>query len=220
MRVVGGAGKGAEVEESAGSGAQPRWGPGPTPRRGAREAEPPNCQETNLKCFMNKLCHEMRQLDEQFVHLLVSLPGFRRQQYVVDDSVRLCVQLLYDWILHSRFQRNNYRKYYFTISKLFKHWKSWSCILYAMVHRSVLQWTKWEGTVVAVHFSNEERRRERTFVAVLHFHFMTLHSTDAKVNFSGKSTRFRSNVEPIETARLFPLPNTYRSSLAHATGDG
>ena len=33
-------------------------------------------------------------------------------------------------------------------------------------------------------------RRERTFVAVLHFHFMTLHSTDAKVNFSGKSTNF------------------------------
>ena len=48
--------------------------------------------------------------------------------------------------------------------------------------------------------------RERTFVALLHFHFMTLHSTDARVNFSGKSTRFHSNVEPIETARLFPLP--------------
>ena len=42
-------------------------------------------------------------------------------------------------------------------------------------------------------------RRERTFVAVLYFHFMTLHSTDAEVNFSGQSTRFRSNVEPIET---------------------
>ena len=52
--------------------------------------------ETNLKCFMNKLCHEMRQLDERFVHLLVSLPGFRRQQCVADDSVRLCVQFLYD----------------------------------------------------------------------------------------------------------------------------
>ena len=90
--------------------------------------------------------------------------------------------------------------------KLFKHWTSWSCILYAMVHRSVLQWTRWEGTVVAVHFSNEERLTERTFVAVLHFHFMTLHSTDAKVNFADKSTRFRSNVKPIETTRLFPLP--------------
>ena len=42
-------------------------------------------------------------------------------------------------------------------------------------------------------------RRERTFVAVLYFHFMTLHSTDAEVNFSGQSTWFRSNVEPIET---------------------
>ena len=30
-------------------------------------------------------------LDEQFVHLLVSLPGFRRQKFVADDSVRLCV---------------------------------------------------------------------------------------------------------------------------------
>ena len=28
-------------------------------------------------------------------------------------------------------------QYYFTISKLFKHWTSWSC-----VHRSVLQWTR------------------------------------------------------------------------------
>ena len=76
-------------------------------------------------------------------------------------------------------------------------------------------------------FSNTERRevvfctqwfigqycRERgervplsLYISVLHFHFMTLHSTVAKVNFSGKSTRFRSNVEPIETARLFPLP--------------
>ena len=67
-----------------------------------------------------------------------------------------CCQFLYNWILHSRFQRSNYQKYYFTISKLFKHCTSWSCILYAMVHRSVLQWTRWEGTVVAVHFSNDE----------------------------------------------------------------
>ena len=57
---------------------------------------PPDCHETNLKCFMNKLCHEMRQLDEQFVHLLVSLPGFCRQQCIADYSVRLCVQFLYD----------------------------------------------------------------------------------------------------------------------------
>ena len=42
-------------------------------------------------------------------------------------------------------------------------------------------------------------RKERTFVVVLYFHFMTLHSTDAEVNCSGQSTRFRSNVEPIET---------------------
>ena len=30
-------------------------------------------------------------LGEQFVHLLVSFPGFRRQQFVADDSVRLCI---------------------------------------------------------------------------------------------------------------------------------
>ena len=30
-------------------------------------------------------------LDEQFVHLFVSGPGFYRQQFVADDSVRLCV---------------------------------------------------------------------------------------------------------------------------------
>ena len=43
-----------------GSGAQPRWGPGAKPRRGVRRAEPPDCHETNLKCFINKFCHEMR----------------------------------------------------------------------------------------------------------------------------------------------------------------
>ena len=52
MRVVGGAGEGAEAEEGAGV------------RRaapvGVRGAEPPDRHETNLKCFMNKLCHEMR----------------------------------------------------------------------------------------------------------------------------------------------------------------
>ena len=66
-----------------------------------------HCHEANLKCFMNKFCHKtfffILPLDEQFVHLLVSLLGFRWQQFVVDDSVRLCVSFLYDWILHSRF---------------------------------------------------------------------------------------------------------------------
>ena len=49
-----------------------------------------------LKMFHEQLCHEIRQIDEQFVHLLVSLPGFRRQQCIADDSVRLCVQFMYD----------------------------------------------------------------------------------------------------------------------------
>ena len=88
MRVVGGAGEGVDVE-----GGTVVRGEAPA---GVRGAEAPDCHETNLKCFMNKLCHEMRQLDEQFVHLLVSLPGFRRQQCVVDDSVRLCIRFLYD----------------------------------------------------------------------------------------------------------------------------
>ena len=46
--------------EAQWSGTQPRWGPGAKPRRGARWAEPPDCHGTNLKCFMNKFCHEMR----------------------------------------------------------------------------------------------------------------------------------------------------------------
>ena len=37
---------------------------------------------------------------------------------------------------------------------------------------------------------------------------MTLHSTEAKVNFSGKSTRFRFNVEPIELDGPL-VPSTY-----------
>ena len=51
------AGRGREYRWRAarGSGAQPRRG---VPRRGG--AEPPDCHETNFKCFINKFCHEMR----------------------------------------------------------------------------------------------------------------------------------------------------------------
>ena len=56
-------------------------------------------------------------------------------------------------------------EYYFTIYKLFQHWTSWSCVPYAMVHQSVLQWTRGESVPLSLY--------ERTFVAVLHFHFMT-----------------------------------------------
>ena len=42
--VVGGTGKEVQVEGGA----------------GVRGAEPPDCHETTLKCFINKFCHEMR----------------------------------------------------------------------------------------------------------------------------------------------------------------
>ena len=96
MRVVGGTREGVVAEAGEGvRGAAPVGSRGEAPAEGPG-AEPPDCHVTNLKCFMNKLCHEIWQFDEQFVHLLVSLPGFRRQQCVADDSVRLCVQFLYD----------------------------------------------------------------------------------------------------------------------------
>ena len=79
---------GVEVEGGAGVRGAPLVG--------SRGEVPTGVHETNLKCFMNKLCHEIRQLDEQFVHLLVSWPGFCRQECVADDSTRLCVQFLYD----------------------------------------------------------------------------------------------------------------------------
>ena len=60
MQVVGGAGEEVRLEGRAGSGAQPRWSLGVKPRRGVQGAEPPDCHETNLKCFMNKFRHEMR----------------------------------------------------------------------------------------------------------------------------------------------------------------
>ena len=95
-RVVGGAGEGVDADGGAGvRGAAPVGFRGEAPAGGSGGGAP-HCHETNLKCFMNKLCHEMRQLNEQFVQLLVSLPGFRRQQCVADDSVRLCVQFLYN----------------------------------------------------------------------------------------------------------------------------
>ena len=83
MRVVGGAGEGVQMEGRVGvRGAAPVGSRGETPA-GVRGRLPPDCHETNLKCFMNQFCHEtfffILPLDEQFVHLLVSLPGFRRQ---------------------------------------------------------------------------------------------------------------------------------------------
>ena len=35
---------------------------------------------------------------------------------------------------------------------LFKHWTSWSCVPYAMVHRSVLQWTRGERVPLSLYF--------------------------------------------------------------------
>ena len=40
-------------------GAAPVGPKGDAPARDSG-AEPPDCHETNLKCFMNKFCHEMR----------------------------------------------------------------------------------------------------------------------------------------------------------------
>ena len=49
------AGRGREYRwmEARGSGAQLLWGPGAKPQRAVREAEPPECHETDLKCFIN-----------------------------------------------------------------------------------------------------------------------------------------------------------------------
>ena len=55
MRVVGGAGVGVQVERRAGVRGAAAVGP-----RGEAPTEPPDCHETNLKCLMNKFCHETR----------------------------------------------------------------------------------------------------------------------------------------------------------------
>ena len=70
------------------------------------------------------------------------------------------------------------------IKNIFKHWTSWSCVLYAMVPRPVLQWTRGERVPLSVY--------ERTFVAVRHFHFMTA--------FHRRPKR----------RRFFPFPNNHR----------
>ena len=70
------------------------------------------------------------------------------------------------------------------IKNIFKHWTSWSCVPYAMVSRSVLQWTRGKRVPLSPY--------ERTFVAVLHFHFMTA--------FHRRPKR----------RRFFPFPNNHR----------
>ena len=51
------------------------------------------------------------------------------------------------------------------------------------------QYCSERGERVSLSLYIPRTRREGTIVAVLYFHFMTLYSTDAKVNFPGKSTR-------------------------------
>ena len=58
--VMGGTGEGVQVEGGAGvRGAAPVGFRGEAPA-GGPGAEPPHCHETNLKCSINKFCHEMR----------------------------------------------------------------------------------------------------------------------------------------------------------------
>ena len=85
------------------------------------------------------------------------------------------------WHFFHRLSSTYSWEYYFTISKLFKHWTSWNCVPYAMVHRSVLQWTRGARVPLSLY--------ERTFVAVLHFHFMTA-CYDCIPQTPGKSKRF------------------------------
>ena len=54
--VVGEKGEGVQVEGGAGvRGEAPVWSRGEAPAEGGGE-----WHETNLKCFINKLCHEMK----------------------------------------------------------------------------------------------------------------------------------------------------------------
>ena len=67
------------------------------------------------------------------------------------------------------------------MAKLFKHWTSWSYVPYAIVHRSVLQWTRRERVPLLLY--------ERTCVLVHHFHFMTA-CYDCIPQTPGKSRQF------------------------------
>ena len=59
--VVGGAGERVQVEGRAGiRGAAPVRSRGEAPAGGSGGSTPPDGHESNLKCFMNKFCHEMR----------------------------------------------------------------------------------------------------------------------------------------------------------------
>ena len=53
MRVVDGAEEGVQTEGRAGAR-------GVAPAGGSVGAQPPERHVANLKCFMNKFCHEMR----------------------------------------------------------------------------------------------------------------------------------------------------------------
>ena len=60
---MGGTGEGLHAEGGAGVRGAASAGPrveAPVGVGGGGGAEPPNCHGTNLKCSINKFCHEMR----------------------------------------------------------------------------------------------------------------------------------------------------------------
>ena len=57
------------------------------------------------------------------------------------------------------------------IKNIFKHWTSWSCVTYAMVHWSVLQWTRGERVPLSLYFisilwlhSTDDRKGDGLFL--------------------------------------------------------
>ena len=77
------------------------------------------------------------------------------------------------------------------IKNIFKHWTSWSCVRYAMVHRSVLQWTRGESVPLSLYFisilwlhSTDDRKEDGFFL------FQTITGAQVRFFFSIFTTLF------------------------------
>ena len=204
MRLVGGTGEGVQVEGGAGA----RRGPGAKPRRGVPPdcpppGEPPRLSRNELKMFHGqilsrneawfvKIRKEMttfpRKTKNIFFHFATRWTGCTHARIVSGISPAticcgwFCPPLhLIPVCLNSPFPILTKQLSKILFSKLFKHWTSWSCVPYAMVHRSLLQWMRGERVPLSLY--------ERTSVAVLHFHFM-MAFYNCIPQTPGKSRRF------------------------------
>ena len=183
-----------------GPGHSPGGVQGRSPGGGLQGAEPPDCHETNLKCFMNKFCDETF-----FFSFCRSMNSLYTCSYRCRDFTgnNLLPMILFASAFNSCMIEFSIPDFIETsIKNIMSLFLSFS----NTERREVAFRTLWffgrycsqRGERVPLSLYIPRTRKEDTFVAVPYFHFMTLHFTDAKVNFPNGFLLF----QPIKGAKV------------------